>query len=46
MERKNFKLKEKYLIEDDLITFTKYGGREVDINFYEKKILKIKNLHI
>lgn len=42
MERKNFKLKEKYLIEDDLITFTKYGGREVDINFYEKKILNKK----
>lgn len=42
MESKNFKLKEKYLVEDDLITFTKYGGREVDINFYEKKIFKNK----
>jgi len=31
----NFKLKEKYLIEDDLLTFTKQGGREVDINFYK-----------
>ena len=42
MKSKNFKLKEKYLIEDDLITFTKYGGREVDINFYEKKIFNNK----
>lgn len=31
----NFSLKKKYLIEDDLLTFTKKGGREVDFNFYE-----------
>ena len=42
MKENNFQLKEKYLIEDDLITFTKSGGREVDINFYEKKILNNK----
>ena len=35
MSSNNFKLKEKYLIEDDLLTFTKQGGREVDINFYK-----------
>ena len=38
MKENNFTMKEKYLIEDDLLTFTKLGGREVDINFYEKKI--------
>ena len=31
----NFSLKEKYLIENDLLTFTKKGGREIDINFYQ-----------
>ena len=31
----NFILEEKYLIEDDLLTFTKQGGRKVDFNFYE-----------
>jgi len=39
MKENNFKLKIKYLVEDDLLTFIKPGGREVDINFYEKKIL-------
>lgn len=39
--KNSYKLKEKYLIEDDLLTFTKEGGREVDINFYK---LKTKNL--
>ena len=33
-----FVLKEKYFIDDDLLTFTKNGGREIDINFYEKKL--------
>ncbi len=37
MKDNNFVMKDKYLIEDDLLTFTKSGGREVDINFYEKK---------
>jgi len=37
----NFSLKKKYLIEDDLLTFTKKGGREVDFNFYE--VTKEKN---
>ena len=42
MTENDYKLKEKYLIEDDLLTFLKDGGREVDINFYQvkKKILK------
>lgn len=38
MKENNYALKEKYLIDDDLLTFTKAGGREIDINFYEKKI--------
>ena len=37
MRENDYVLKEKYLIDDDLLTFTKLGGREVDINFYEKK---------
>ncbi len=37
MKKRKFILKEKYLIEDDLLTFIKDGGREVDINFYESK---------
>ena len=37
MRDNDYVLKEKYLIDDDLLTFTKLGGREVDINFYEKK---------
>ena len=37
MMNNNFSLKEKYLIEDDLLTFLKKGGREVDINFYHQK---------
>ena len=42
MLSKKFTLKEKYLIEDDLLTFIKPGGREVDINFY--KIDRQKNI--
>ena len=37
MIENNFILKEKYLVDDDLLTFIKEGGREVDINFYDKK---------
>ena len=37
MMNNNFSLKEKYFIEDDLLTFLKKGGREVDINFYHQK---------
>ena len=37
MFKNNYKLKEKYLLEDDLLTFIKKGGREIDINFYHKK---------
>ena len=32
-----FHLKDKFLIKDDLLTFTKTGGREIDINFYKVK---------
>ena len=32
-----FNLKDKFLIKDDLLTFTKEGGREIDINFYKFK---------
>ena len=39
MKINNYELKKKYSIDDDLITFLKKGGREIDINFYEKKIL-------
>ena len=42
----DFNLKEKYLIEDDLLTFTKSGGREVDINFYKIIEDKINNKKI
>ena len=35
MSAKNFILKDKFLDQDDQITFTKTGGREVDFNFYE-----------
>lgn len=38
MRDNKFILKEKYFIDDDLLTFTKNGGREIDINFYEKKL--------
>ena len=44
MLNKKFVLKEKYLIEDDLLTFIKPGGREVDINFYRKKKINNQNL--
>lgn len=37
MKENNYQLKNKYVINDDLLTFIKNGGREVDINFYEKK---------
>ena len=43
----NFNLKKKYLLEDDLLTFTKQGGREVDFNFYQITIeKKIKQVHL
>ncbi|MFL2889561.1 MAG: LicD family protein [Pelagibacteraceae bacterium] len=35
MFKNNYSLKSKFLIEDDLLTFVKKGGREVDINFYQ-----------
>ena len=38
MKNHQFILKTKYLIDDDLLTFTKEGGRQVDINFYEKEL--------
>ena len=44
MLSKKFTLKEKYLIEDDLLTFIKPGGREVDINFYKIKKVNDQNL--
>ncbi len=37
MIENDYSLKEKYLIEDDLLTFIKKDGREVDINFYHQK---------
>jgi len=37
MLKNSYCLKEKYLIKDDLLTFLKTGGREVDINFYKLK---------
>lgn len=43
MEKKDYFLKEKYLIEDDLLTFVKEGGREVDINFYHQKEINLKH---
>ena len=37
-----YKQKPKYMIKDDLLTFVKEGGREVDINCYQEK--EINNL--
>jgi len=37
MIENNYLIKEKYMIEDDWLTFLKEGGREVDINFYQIK---------
>lgn len=42
--KEDFKLKKKYFIKDDLLTFVKKGGREVDINFYHKKIIESKQM--
>ena len=44
MIRNNYKLKEKYLIDDDLLTFIKKGGREIDINFYHKKFSNLEDI--
>ena len=44
MTENDYKLKEKYLIEDDLLTFLKDGGREVDINFYQVKKKNFKEI--
>ncbi len=46
MQENNFRLREKYLVKDDLLTFIKKGGKEVDINFYEKTIEKNINKKI
>lgn len=35
MFKNNFKIKKKFMASEDLLTFTRYGGREVDINFYQ-----------
>ena len=37
MTSHKYKLKNKYMINEDLITFVKEGGREVDINCYQEK---------
>jgi phosphorylcholine metabolism protein LicD len=34
-KKKGFKRKKKFFSDDGLLTFTREGGREVDINFYE-----------
>tara|TARA_X000000368_G_scaffold419092_1_gene422374 strand:- start:3510 stop:4208 length:699 start_codon:yes stop_codon:yes gene_type:complete len=44
MLKNNFKLKKKYFVEDDLLTFIKKGGREVDINFYHRKIINSEQM--
>ena len=44
MSKKNYKLKKKFFSKDDLLTFIKKGGREVDINFYHKKYLNSQKL--
>ena len=44
MLKNNFKLKKKYFVEDDLLTFIKKGGREVDINFYQVKKKNFKEI--
>jgi len=46
MESNYFTLKEKYKIENDLLTFIKSGGREVDFNFYQIKNEKETNRKI
>ena len=43
----NFKLKtDSFFIGDNLLSFTKEGGRKVDIHFYKKMYDKIKNQHM
>ena len=37
MSANSYELKEKYFLQEDLLTFCKKGGREVDINFYKIK---------
>jgi phosphorylcholine metabolism protein LicD len=44
MLKNKFKLKKKYFVEDDLLTFIKKGGREVDINFYHRKIINSEQM--
>ncbi len=44
MRNNNFILNKKYFKDDGLYTFIKKGGRRVDINLYEKKHPKYKNL--
>lgn len=46
MESNHFTLKKKYEIENDLLTFIKLGGREVDFNFYQTKKEKESNREI
>lgn len=44
MRENNYRLKQKYFINDDLLTFVKDGGREIDINFYERKLKNGKEI--
>ena len=36
MSKANFKLREGFMVKNDIISFNKDGGRIVDINFYKK----------
>ena len=42
MIKENYKIKKK--ANDDLLTFIKKGGREIDINFYHQKIENSKKI--
>ena len=42
MIKENYKIKKK--ANDDLLTFIKKGGREIDINFYHQKIANSKKI--
>ena len=44
MIKENYKIKKK--ANDDLLTFIKKGGREIDINFYHQKIENFLLMHL
>lgn len=46
LKRNGYKLRKGFEVKDDIISFSKKGGRIVDINFYIKKKLLINDLKV